>query len=308
MPLLFTCPHCQTKTLVENEFAGKAGACASCDKPITVPSLQDDGSIGTTPDQQRRGKTVRLIASICVSLVVICSVVFLIFKYGSAGFSTMQANALKTACKDNAKQIAAALKEYEDDYGTFPTPVVKDANGKALYSWRVLILPYLGYQTLYQSFDLNEPWDSEANMNVAMNRPDEFGSPAASGYGWSETNYMLLTGPGTIFPDAGPLALDDVLDSHAQTLLVVEVARPSNTSALRYWTEPMDLDISRMARTIGTKNGTEIGGNHADGATAATCDGLPHFLSKTLTPEEVRALSSPAGGEPLRDDLLDNWD
>ena len=306
MPLLFTCPHCETRTLVEDQFAGQAGACASCGKPITVPEVQEDGSIGDAP-KQKNTQRIRTIASIAVSVVVLSAGAFLLFKYGIEGVAQMQANATRNGCRQNASQIATALNAYADDYGSYPTPVVKDKNGKALYSWRVLILPYIGMQGQYDQFKLDEPWDSESNMQIAYNRPALFASPAADGYGWGETNYMLITGPGTLFPATGPLSLDDIADRPQQTLLVVEVARPSGARE-SYWTQPSDLDISKMTPSIGTNDGVEIGGNHEDGATAATCDGRSHFLPATLTTGQIRALITPAGGEPLRDDLLDVWE
>ena len=37
MAIEFTCPHCQVKTLVEEEFAGQSGPCYSCGKTVVVP-------------------------------------------------------------------------------------------------------------------------------------------------------------------------------------------------------------------------------------------------------------------------------
>jgi hypothetical protein len=39
----------------------------------------------------------------------------------------------------------------------FPPPHAVDANGQPLLSWRVLLLPYLDHQELYDEFRLNEP-------------------------------------------------------------------------------------------------------------------------------------------------------
>ena len=233
----------------------------------------------------------------------------LLFRYGLAGARQLQANSMRGGCRNNLRLIAEALNAYADDYGSYPTPVVTDASGKPLYSWRVLILPYLGYDALHDAFRLDEPWDSESNTDLGYQRPSEYGSPAA-GDTWEEPNYMLITGPGTLFPASGPFAPSKIIDDPSQTLLVVEVARPANPMGVSelIWSQPGDLDIAQMTFMIGTKDGVEIGGNHDGGATAATCDGRDHFLSKSLSPAEVRALATPSGGEPLRDDLLDNWE
>ncbi|QDV54534.1 DUF1559 domain-containing protein [Rosistilla oblonga] len=310
MPLLFTCPHCQTQTLVETQYAGQAGACAACGKPITVPDFQEEtGSIAMEP-RKSIGRPIRLIATICVAAVVVLAGGMLMFRYGVSGIAQIRANSLRGACRNNVRLIAAALNAYADDYGTYPTPMVTDAAGKPMYSWRVLILPYLGHQSLYDQFNLAEPWSSETNMALAYSRPAEYGSPAVGSNVWSEPNYMLITGPGTLFPASGPLSPRDVIDRPDQTLLVVEVARPANPMAGNelLWTQPADLDVAKMVPAINGKDGVEIGGNHEGGATAATSDGRDHFLSESLSAGEIRGLITPRGGEPLPDDLLDDWE
>src|SRR5262249_21734482 len=64
---------------------------------------------------------------------------------------------------NNLKQIALAMHSYHDTMGRFPPAIVRDKEGKPLYSWRVLLLPYLEQQNLYNQFKLDEPWDSEHN-------------------------------------------------------------------------------------------------------------------------------------------------
>lgn len=308
MPLLFTCPHCQSQTLVQQQYAGHAGACVACGKPITVPDLQEDGKeTSVAARSSGSSKVLRLIATACVALMLVGTGIVLLFQYGTAGIAQIQSNAQRGACRNNARQIAMAMNAYADDYGTYPTPTVTDAAGKPLYSWRVLLLPYLGHQKLYERFNLNEAWDSQTNSQLMYERPRDYGSPAA-GNAWSEPNYMVVTGPGTLFPKSGPLRPDQILDRPEQTLLIVEVARPSNAANMGElsWTQPGDLDIGKMIPAINGKDGIEIGGNHDGGATAATCDGRDHFLPETLTAGEVRALITPDGGEPLRDDLIDD--
>ena len=39
--------------------------------------------------------------------------------------------------------IIVALHNYHDEHGSFPPAYVSDESGRPLYSWRVLILPYL---------------------------------------------------------------------------------------------------------------------------------------------------------------------
>ena len=51
---------------------------------------------------------------------------------------------------DNLKQLAFAMHAYHDKHRTRPPHAVFDKAGRPLLSWRVLILPYLGQEDLYQ--------------------------------------------------------------------------------------------------------------------------------------------------------------
>ena len=66
---------------------------------------------------------------------------------------------------NDLKQIALAIQSYADKQNHLPPAAIADNNGRLLLSWRVAILPYLGKESLYKQFHLNEPWDS-ATTNV----------------------------------------------------------------------------------------------------------------------------------------------
>lgn len=42
------------------------------------------------------------------------------------------------------------------------------------FSWRVAILPQLGYQELYDQFDFTKPWDDPVNQKAALTMPAEY--------------------------------------------------------------------------------------------------------------------------------------
>ena len=52
------------------------------------------------------------------------------------------------------KEIVMAIEEYKGKNGHYPPAYIADGNGKPLHSWRVLILPFLGYDGLYKSIQL----------------------------------------------------------------------------------------------------------------------------------------------------------
>jgi prepilin-type processing-associated H-X9-DG protein len=59
--------------------------------------------------------------------------------------------ARRTQCKNKLKQIGIALQDYHGAFGSFPTGApIHAVDGGEGYSWRVLLLPYLEQNALYQ--------------------------------------------------------------------------------------------------------------------------------------------------------------
>ncbi len=76
----------------------------------------------------------------------------------------------------NLKKLALAMQNYADTFGHLPL-AAKVKNGKALLSWRVELLPYLGEQELYNQFKREEPWDSPHNKKLLSKMPAVFAPP-----------------------------------------------------------------------------------------------------------------------------------
>jgi hypothetical protein len=128
-------------------------------------------------------------------------------------------------------QIALAMHSYYDEHRELPPAVVRDKTGKPLYSWRVLLLPYLEQQALYKEFRLDEPWDSPHNKKLATQTPIPFGM---GDDGPGLTCFQVLVGPGTAFEKPG-LTLKDFPDGLADAILVVEAREPVP------WSKPADV-------------------------------------------------------------------
>ncbi len=76
-------------------------------------------------------------------------------------------------------------------------------------------------------------------------------------------------------PASGPLAPAEIGDDPSQTILVIE-GTPIVPSGL--WTEPMDLDITKMQGSLTANPGIEPGGLLGEGVAFATVDGRAHFV------------------------------
>jgi prepilin-type processing-associated H-X9-DG protein len=200
-------------------------------------------------------------------------------------------------CGNHLKQIAISLQNYHDVYGSFPPAYIADASGKPMHSWRVLILPFAGEKSLYDAYDFSEPWDGPHNSKLHSQMPPYFCCPAHSGQPTGETDYLAVVGPGTVWPGSTTTKFTQITDGTACTLLVVE----AHGSGI-HWMEPRDLHLVQMPLAINPPRGAGIssphGGTKSKGATAAFADGHTQFLPSSLTPAELTALLTIAGGEP----------
>jgi serine/threonine protein kinase len=193
--------------------------------------------------------------------------------------------ARRAQSSNNLKQLGLALHNYHDVYNSFPPAVVRDADGKALYSGRVLLLPYLEQQNLYQSLDLTQAWDSPRNRRLTGMPLPVFMDPSDP---VSElvprTNYRFVTGAGTMFEGDKSVRLMNITDGTSHTIAMVEMQ-----SGGVQWAQPDDADFTQP-------KGLPIG-NHPGGNLVLFADGSVKFLSKTTTGSEVRDLATISGGE-----------
>ncbi len=167
----------------------------------------------------------------------------------------------------NLKQIGLGLLNYESRYGCFPPAYVADANGKPLYSWRVLLMAeidrtdrWFGGQ-LAGGFHFDEPWDSPNNSKLHKLTPYTVwhcpSDPAIAGS--NETNFVAVVGPGTMFPSDGTSRrLADVTDGPENTLIVVEVV-----NAGIHWMEPKELDWRTMSFRLNDGTRPSVSSNHS---------------------------------------------
>jgi hypothetical protein len=99
-----------------------------------------------------------------------------------------------------------------------------------------------------------------------------------------KTDYLFVTGKGTIFEAGQYTKLQDIHDGTSNTLMLVE----TRNSGMR-WAEPKDLDISQpMALPAG---------NHPGGNLAALADGSVRFISKAAGVQTIRGAATKAGAE-----------
>jgi prepilin-type processing-associated H-X9-DG protein len=253
---------------------------------------QDSGSGGLPPEigKSQRQPNDGYIVDWRVFVGILCAVLFLGCCLLWPAFDTgPRAAAPRSQCKNNLKQIGIALQNYHEAYGSFPPAYIADENGRPIHSWRVLILPYIDMQPLYNRYRFDEPWDGPNNRLLADMSPTVFGCPSEEHAGDEKdpktTSYVAVIGPETAWPGDRLTSLSDIKDGTSKTLLLVEVAN----SGIR-WSEPRDLHVLQMAPAINPKAGQGISSRHKGGATAMMCDGSALFLGDSLPAETLRAM------------------
>ena len=147
-------------------------------------------------------------------------------------------------CASNLKQISSALRNYADQHGSLPPAYIRDKAGRPILSWRVMILPYLGYDDLYRQVKLDEPWDSPSNLRLARQIPHYYQCPAQKAGKEGETSYLAVVGPQTAWPGSEGRRLPPSTTFPGK-ILVVEA-----TGYEVSWMEPRDMPFADAAAGV----------------------------------------------------------
>ncbi len=220
--------------------------------------------------------------------------------------SKVRAPARRLSCLNNMKQICLALHNYSDQYGTLPPPVVCDDAGTPMHSWRVLILPYIEQQALYDRYDLNEPWDGPTNIKLQDEMPLAYWCsadpwPSVGRPTW--TSYVAVTGSRTAWPASGRRLADiDDRDGTSNTVLVVE-----HNARQIPWTKPEDLGLDEAIDLLTTTDLQRRIGHRYEGRVdryhilshVAMCDIDVGTILPDTTADQWRALFTFDDGQPI---------
>jgi hypothetical protein len=199
---------------------------------------------------------------------------------------------------DKLSAIMVAMQNYNDVYRSFPVDAVgadwDPTTGQPYLSWRVYLLPFLGYRSLFDQFHLNEPWNSPNNIQLLNDMPEIFrtrGLPSDTNL----TGFELLVGNGAYTYNTsssdpnnwrGPRT-SDVRDGTANTFGVLELL-PDQAVA---WTSPNDIPFNPANPLAG------VGTIPSDGLLVAMLDGSIHTINPAVTPQNFAIFATINGGE-----------
>jgi hypothetical protein len=242
----------------ETVTSGKAIASLICSLLICIPILPSIlaiifGALGLRDIGRSRGRlsgqglAISGLVLGSVGLVLVGPAMLLLLLLPAV--QKVREAAYRTQSANNLKQIGLAIHKYHDTYNSFPPAVVYSKDGQPLYSWRVLILPFLGEERLYRQFKLDEPWDSPNNRPLLAQMPRVYvhpsqGHPAepfATYYQVFTTDVSRPEVPWEghamfdIGPKAGKITFPAIVDGTSNTIMVAEAADPVP------WSQPTDM-------------------------------------------------------------------
>jgi hypothetical protein len=142
-------------------------------------------------------------------------------------------------CSNRLHQIGLAVQNYNYACDRLPPAYIAGSDGKPMHSWRVLILPFMEYDSLYKGVDLTQPWDVPQNKKVLAIQLHEFECPSDPGGnvpGTPFTSYLAVVGPNAAWAGEKPRKLTDFSDNLSSTIMLVEVGNSGIP-----WMEPRDL-------------------------------------------------------------------
>lgn len=189
-------------------------------------------------------------------------------------------------CVERMHRLALAMLLYESKHGMLPPACTVDAHGNPLHSWRVMLLPHLGQQSLYDKIRLNEPWNSEHNRKLHGEAVAFYQCPSAE-LSPGQTTYSVVVGPEMPFETANGKKLAHFGPKSAAMILVVEREQPV------CWMDPTQ-DVSQGAADVGMDTNAalraEITSPHPGGANFGLRNGGCRFVTETIDPEVFMGL------------------
>ena len=169
-----------------------------------------------------------------------------------------------------------------------------------MHSWRVLILPFVEQQELYDKYRFDEPWDGPNNSKLLSQMPDCFSCPSHGHHGEKvgdfHSNYVAIVGSETAFPNDQMITFEDIEDGSSNTVFCTCVNSDSVC-----WMQPEDIsDRDFVALNIRSQvHKDDSVSNHPGIIHVIWADGSVQAISLKVSTFAAKAITTINGGEDL---------
>lgn len=231
------------------------------------------GRIRTTNDRtgSRTGYTV---VELLITIAAITVLLGLLLPVSRSGRGASR----RIECANHLHEIALALREYESTYGSLPPAYTVDRNGNPLHSWRTLILPFLGEQSLYNRIYLTRAWNDPANAAVSQTIVHAYHCPEAPAD--IHTTYLAVVSATGPFPKAKSRRLSELRGELENLVMVFEADHDHAVP----WMSPVDATEELL---LGINDDSKL--PHPGVMYVAFVDGRVLPVSATLPEADRRA-------------------
>lgn len=201
--------------------------------------------------------------------------------------------ARRAQSRNNLKHQGLGFWSYEEKHQRLPPGGLFDRAGRPMQSWQTYLLPYMEQQLLYDKLHLDQPWYSPVNDSFVATRISYWLIPGMN----MEPGHKLAPAPTyyeanlRVFGPNSSYTSSEIKDGIANTISSGEVI-----SNIRPWANPRNLRDPAIGLNVPGGYGSPWPG----GVQFGFMDGSVRFVSDKISPEVLRALSTPSGGEPER--------
>jgi type II secretory pathway pseudopilin PulG len=221
----------------------------------------------------------------------------------------------RTACLNNLSQIGQALMVHVRQHGSLPGAASSQAPDLPPRSWRLMLLPFLDEQPLYQAYRHDQPWNAPKNLNLAqLTQFDMCRCPSerSASSGGLACSYFAVVGPQAAFLPDQERDRRDFTDAKQHTIMLVEYGgrgvpwlKPEDLS----FKKTMDLLTAPPASALLHAAPRQVGLLERDEMHQVVhvlfADGRCGSLTVPISRELATALLTINGGEPIDEAELD---
>lgn len=175
-----------------------------------------------------------------------------------------------------------------------PKPATENTPPKtAAMSWETVLMPFDSSEAIFPLINKDEVWNSPANAAAFRRRIELFENPAIrkktddAGYGLSH-----YSGNVHVMGGSQGMTFKQITDGASNTLLIGEIY-----DGFQPWAKPGNVRDPADGLTGEAHN---FGGPFPEGVQFVMGDGSAKMISRNIDPAILKAISTPAGGERVR--------